>query len=37
LPGLIVSRSNFIESYQAIWRKPVSRDILIGFDLTQTT
>lgn len=36
LPGLIVSRSNFIESYQAIWRKPVSRDILIGFDLTQT-
>ncbi|AII86757.1 substrate-binding domain-containing protein [Planktomarina temperata] len=29
LPGLTVSRSNVVESYQAIWRKAVSRHILV--------
>jgi ribose transport system substrate-binding protein len=36
LPGLIVSRSNVIDSYQTIWRKPVSREFLIGLDLLQS-
>lgn len=36
LPGLKVSRSNVIECYQSIWREQAPRDILIGFDLTQT-
>lgn len=35
LPGVMVNRSNVIECYQSIWRKPASRDILIGLDLLQ--
>lgn len=37
LPGLKVCRSNVIECYQSIWRKPVSRDILIGLGLLHST
>lgn len=36
LPGVLVNRSNVIECYQTIWRKPASRDILIGLDLLQS-
>jgi ribose transport system substrate-binding protein len=36
LPGLIVSRSNVIESYQTIWRKPMSREILIELNLLKS-
>lgn len=33
LPGVLVNRSNVIECFQSIWRKPASRDILRGLDL----
>lgn len=33
LPGIKVSRSNVIESYQIVWRKPAPRDILRGLDV----
>lgn len=33
LPGLKVSRSNVIESYQLVWRKPAPRDILLGLEI----
>lgn len=36
LPGVMVNRSNVIECYQSIWRKPAPRDILIGLDLLQS-
>ncbi|MGJ8530773.1 MAG: substrate-binding domain-containing protein [Alphaproteobacteria bacterium] len=36
LPGVLVNRSNVIECYQTIWRKPASRDILMGLDLLQS-
>jgi ribose transport system substrate-binding protein len=36
LPGLKVSSSNVIESYQFIWRKPAPMDILSGLNITKT-
>lgn len=36
LPGLMVSRPNVVECYQSVWRKPASRDILVGLDLLKT-
>jgi len=37
LPGLQVSRSNVIESYQLVWRKPAPRDILLGLEILTST
>jgi ribose transport system substrate-binding protein len=37
LPGLSVTRSNVIESYQYVWRKPAPRDILIGLDVLHSS